>query len=58
VANLDVLNGSKKINERDALIAEAAIANQCTLLTADGDLKTATEAHGGKVPFYSSPSNV
>jgi len=49
---LDILNGNKKNNSRDALIAEAAIAKGLTLLTADGDLKSATEKHGGKVMFF------
>jgi hypothetical protein len=52
---LDTLNGKKKNNVRDALIAEAAIANGFTLLTADTDLKSATEKHAGKVIFYESP---
>jgi rRNA-processing protein FCF1 len=47
-SKLDLLNGKKKNNVRDALIAEVAIANQYTLLTADEDLKSATEEHGGK----------
>jgi len=52
---LDSLNGRKDNNDRDALIAEASIANGHTLLTADGDLKAATERHGGKVIFFSRP---
>jgi hypothetical protein len=54
---LDALNGGKKSNIRDALIAEAAIANGYTLLTADSDLKSAAEKHSGKVIFYQSQSN-
>jgi hypothetical protein len=54
-AELDLLNGSRGSNVRDALIAEAAIANGYTLLTADGDLKLATERHSGKVIFFSRP---
>lgn len=52
---LDLLNGNKGNNVRDALIAEAAIANGYTLLTADGDLKVATEKHMGKVIFFARP---
>jgi hypothetical protein len=53
-SELDGLNGKKKNNARDALIAEVAIANTYTLLTADEDLKIATEKHGGKVLFFRS----
>jgi hypothetical protein len=49
---LDSLNGNKKNNSRDALIAEATIANGYVLLTADGDLRLATERHGGTVIFF------
>jgi hypothetical protein len=51
---LDTLNGSKKNNSRDALIAEATIANGYVLLTADRDLRLATEKHGGRVIFFVS----
>jgi rRNA-processing protein FCF1 len=51
-SELDIRNGKKKNNVRDALIAEVAIANGFTLLTADEDLKSATEKHGGKVIFF------
>lgn len=54
-SKLDLLNGGKKSNSRDALIAEVAIANAYTLLTADRDLKSATEEHGGEVIFYAPP---
>lgn len=54
-AELDTLNRNKKNNTRDALIAEAAVANGYTLLTADEDLKLATEKHGGKVIFFVPP---
>lgn len=53
-SELDVLNGKKKNNVRDSLIAEVAIANRYALLTADQDLKSATEKHGGKVIFFRS----
>jgi hypothetical protein len=56
-AELDRLNGNKKNNARDALIAEASIANGYTLLTADGDLKSATEKHAGKVIFFPHPGS-
>lgn len=52
-AELDTLNGNKRGNNvRDALIADVAIANAYTLLTADKHLKDVCEAHGGKVLFY------
>jgi predicted nucleic acid-binding protein len=54
-AELDILNGKKRNNARDALIAEVAIANGYTLLTADADLRSASEQHGGKVIFFSAP---
>ena len=51
-AELDGLNGAKKNNNRDALIAETAIANGFTLLTADRNLRSVTETHGGIVIFF------
>jgi hypothetical protein len=51
-SELDSLSGKKKNNVRNALIAEVAIANGYTLLTADDDLRSATEKHGGKVIFF------
>jgi rRNA-processing protein FCF1 len=51
-SELDTLSGNKHNNTRDALIAEVAVANRYTLLTADEDLKSATEKHGGKVIFF------
>ena len=51
-AALDALNGRRRSNKRDALIAEAAIANRYTLLTADEDLRSVTESHGGAVIFF------
>jgi rRNA-processing protein FCF1 len=53
-SELDSLNGNKHNNARDALIAEVAIANRYTLLTADEDLKSVTEKHGGEVIFFRS----
>lgn len=49
---LDALNKSKANNIKDALIAEVAISNGFTLLTADRDLAKATQNIGGKVEFY------
>jgi len=56
-AELDALNNNKENNIRDALIAEVAIANGYTLLTADEDLRAATEKHAGKVIFFDPPNN-
>ncbi|MCK9201350.1 MAG: hypothetical protein M0P59_07205 [Gallionella sp.] len=50
--DLDDLNKSKANNARDILIAEVAIANEYTLLTADRDLATVVKEHGGKVIYY------
>jgi hypothetical protein len=57
-SELDIRNGKKKNNVRDALIGEVAIANGFTLLTADEDLKSATEKHGGKVIFFSTAISI
>jgi hypothetical protein len=46
------LNGAKKNNSRDALIAEAAIANGYVLLTADAHLRSVAQMHGGRVTFF------
>lgn len=54
-AELDILNGAKKNNNRDALIAETAIANGFTLLTADGNLRSVMETQGGIVIFFPPP---
>jgi predicted nucleic acid-binding protein len=53
---LDTLNRGKANNARDALIAETAIANAFTLITADGHLKLAAERHGGSVLFFPAPA--
>ena len=53
--SLDNLNGRKKNNNRDALIAEAAVLNGYTLLTSDVDLKKVTEQHSGNVIFFPKP---
>ncbi len=50
--DLDALNKSKSNNARDILIAEVAIANGYTLLTADRDLAAVAEKHGGKVAYF------
>lgn len=42
----------KPNNLQDALIAEAAIAANCTLVTCDQALRDAAEAHGCKVWFF------
>ena len=52
--DLDALNKSKANNARDILIAEVAIVNEYTLLTADRDLATVVKKHGGKVVYYES----
>jgi rRNA-processing protein FCF1 len=52
---IDAANGGKTNNAQDALIAEAAIANGHTLITADRDLKEAAVKHGGVVHFIASP---
>jgi len=52
---LDQLNRRRKNNDQDALIAEVAIANGYTLLTADNDLRCVTERYGGHVMFFSRP---
>jgi hypothetical protein len=54
-ARLDAVNGKKENNVRDALTAEAAIANGYTLLTADKDLASAAREHGGGVILYKRP---
>jgi hypothetical protein len=51
---LDGLNRSKPNNVMDALSAEVALKNEFTLITADGDLRTAAEEHGCKVLFLKS----
>lgn len=50
--DLDALNKSKANNANDVLIAEVAIANNFTLLTADRDLAAVVKNHGGKVVLY------
>lgn len=49
---LAALNKGKPNNSYDALIAEVAIKNEWTLLTADGDLAKVAEQHGCKVRLY------
>lgn len=49
--NLDSLNQNKRNNAEDALIAEAAIVNGHTLITADVDLRIVAEEHGCSVDF-------
>lgn len=45
-ADLDSRNTGKANNKQDALIAEVAIANSYTLLTADHDLSDVAQKHG------------
>lgn len=44
--SLDSLNNKKRNNSEDALIAETAIANGHTLITADEDLRVVAEQYG------------
>jgi len=48
-SDLDLLNHGKSNNSEDALIAEVAIVNGHTLITADEDLRTVAEKHGCNV---------
>jgi hypothetical protein len=48
-SDLDFLNHGKGNNSEDALIAEVAIVNGHTLITADEDLRTVAEQHGCNV---------
>jgi hypothetical protein len=48
-SDLDLLNDGKCNNSEDALIAEVAIVNGHTLITADEDLRTVAEQHGCNV---------
>jgi predicted nucleic acid-binding protein len=48
-SQLDAKNGGRRSNIHDALIAEVAIANGFTLLTADADLAEIAREHGGAV---------
>lgn len=49
---LDALNNGKPNNAHDALIAEVALTNGCTLLTADRHLVEVVKERGGKVVFF------
>lgn len=49
---LDSLNKRKRNNSQDSLIAEAAIMNSFTLLTADKDLSIACEQLSAKVIYF------
>jgi len=53
-ADLDALNGGKANNIQDALIAEVAIANGYTLLTADFDLAKVAKQHGCSVRYFTT----
>ena len=52
-SQLDTKNGGRQSNIHDALIAEVAIANGFTLLTADTDLAEIASDHGGAVRLVS-----
>ncbi|MGQ0723216.1 MAG: PIN domain-containing protein [Candidatus Eiseniibacteriota bacterium] len=54
---LDARNGRQAANTADALIAEVALANDFTLLTADRDLAEVADAHGGRVALYKRRAN-
>ena len=47
-ADLDALNGGKKNNTEDALIAETAIKDGYVLVTDDGDLATVAKKYRGE----------
>jgi len=51
-AELDSLNKGKANNAQDALIAEVAIANGYTLLTADYHLAVVARKYGGTVSYF------
>jgi len=50
--DLDTMNKSKPNNVQDVLIAEVAIVNGFTLLTADGDLCEVVKRHGGMTAYF------
>lgn len=52
--DLDRLNGGKRNNIEDALIAEVAIKNDFKLLTADYQLQNVAQKHGCKVIYWPS----
>jgi predicted nucleic acid-binding protein len=49
---LDAKNGGKANNSEDALIAEIAVENGYTLLTADYDLSEVAKANGCKTKYW------
>ena len=49
---LDARNGGRRGNIHDALIAEVAIVNEFTLLTADADLAEIAKNHKGTVRHF------
>lgn len=51
---LDAINGGRRSNIHDALIAEVAIINGFTLLTADGDLANAARNNKGMVQHFAT----
>ena len=54
VSDLDALNGGKRNNAHDALIAEAAIVNGYTLVTADYHLQLVAQAQQCHVVYFNS----
>jgi hypothetical protein len=52
LADLDALNNRKANNISDALLAETAIVNGFTLLTADYHLTKVARKHGAAVIYY------
>ena len=52
---LDSLNGGKKNNSEDALIAEVAMKNGYVLLTADYDLYHVAYTHGIGTMYWTTP---
>jgi predicted nucleic acid-binding protein len=54
-AALDARNRRKKNNLDDAFIAEIAIKNGFTLLTADYDLNAVVESYDGQVQYWKRP---
>jgi predicted nucleic acid-binding protein len=56
--DLDSLNKGKTNNTHDVLIAEVAIANGHTLLTADYHLAEVAKKHGGRVRHFGCSSSL
>lgn len=54
LSELDAMNGSKRNNYADVLIAEVTIVNSHTLITADQDLADLVERRSGKLIRFSA----